>query len=153
MPQLRVGHVQVWRTSGDTVGYIVEPRKVADTMTLDNDLAMPMGNTPGVALLGVSRSKYGRTQISLCPVEVVAAMAGGVPLPIDDQYLCEDPQGKPLRLAPGETATVRPLKTDEQPLRPRDTWFRRRPSRRRWALTKVCTDRSCEQSRSGRPRL
>lgn len=113
LPQLRVGHLQVWRTPETQDGAFVSPILVMDLTSLDSDLVMPSGNSPGFALLGWDKKRQdGTVQISLCPFEIEAAVEGDVARPIDDQYLCKDPQGKPLLLAPGEVATVQAHNVD-----------------------------------------
>jgi hypothetical protein len=113
MPELWAGHAQVWQSRGRNAGNFVARVKAMDTVTLDDDLVLQIGQVPGVAQMVWAQNRQdGTLQISLCPLEVVAATVGDAPRPIDDQYLCKDPQGKPLRLTAGEVATVRPLKAD-----------------------------------------
>lgn len=107
LPQLRVGHLQAWRLPSPSEGNPVSPKRIMEMMTLDEDLIMPSGNSPGIAVMSwVPRGQSGIPQVNLCPMETVDATDANGPLPIPDDALCKDPQGKPLRLKPGQVATV-----------------------------------------------
>ena len=115
LPQLMVGHAQVWEVPQDAEDFVFGPYKVMDASTLAARMFMPLGFSPGVSMvLWTTRNQDGGFHANLCPFRVFPVPKAGGLQSMGEKDLCQDSSGIPMRLSVGQEVTLQIPEGDER---------------------------------------